>query len=364
MKNSEKEELMNNKDIPLVVDLDGSLIKIDLPVESFLFVLIHKPFKLFKLILERIKYRKEGFLKQNLETLADFSLEYIPWSKTFLSFLKEEKATGRKLILCTGSAQAYAERINKIQEGLFHETYGSTMGQNLVGHKKGQFLTEKYGNKGFDYAGNSLIDWQVATYARQFILVNPFFLTRKFFTSKVISRVFMDKVLNPSAVSHILGFPLWFLNCALFSFLLVPSAHGNTFFRLSFTVVVLNFLASAFSVLFSMTHIFSAREQFYKDENNSDSNAKFFYYNNLFATGDLGLPFGLFLFFVFCVLSIGAMLYLGAVAPLIWVTSILYIFSVYLLIYKKICGKVISQFIVYSCLFCVLFMQGIFLSFF
>lgn len=355
---------MSNKDIPLVVDLDGSLIKIDLPVESFLFVLIHKPFKLFKLLLEKIKCRKEGFLKQNLEALADFSLEQVPWSQTFLSFLKEEKAAGRKLVLCTGSAQAYADRINKMQEGLFDETYGCTIGQNLVGHKKGQFLTEKYGNKGFDYAGNSLIDWQVATYARQFILVNPFFLTKGFFKNKNVSTVFLDKVLKPSAVSHVLGFPLWFLNCALLSFLLVPSVHGNTFFRLIFTIVVLNFLASAVSVLFSMTHIFSARKQYYTSKDMLDSKAGFTYYNNLFATGDLNLPCGLLIFCMFYVLFFIAMIYLGSVAPLTWVTSILYVFAVYLLIYKKIYGKVVSDFFIYSFLFCVLFMQGVFLSFF
>ena len=355
---------MSNKDIPLVVDLDGSLIKIDLPVESFLFVLIHKPFKLFKLLLEKIKCRKEGFLKQNLEALADFSLEQVPWSQTFLSFLKEEKAAGRKLVLCTGSAQAYADRINKIQKGLFDETYGCTIGQNLVGRKKGQFLAEKYGDKGFDYAGNSLIDWQVASYARQFILVNPFFLTKGFFKNKAIIRVFSDKVLKSSAVSHTLGFSLWFLNCALLSFLLVPSVYGNTFFRLMFTIIVLNFLASACSVLFSMTHIFSARTQYYRGRDMLDSKTRFTYYSNLFATGDLNLPFGMLIFCIFYALFFIAMIYLGSAAPFTWITSILYVFAVYLLIYKKVYGKVISDFFIFSFLFCVLFMQGIFLSFF
>ena len=360
----EKKVIMSNKDIPLVADLDGSLIKIDLPVESFLFVLMHKPFELFKLLLEKVKYRKAGFLKQKLEALADFSLEQVPWSKTFLSFLKEEKAVGRKLVLCTGSAQAYADRINHIQEGLFDETYGSTIGQNLVGHKKGQFLKKKYGEKGFDYAGNSLIDCQVASYARRFILVNPFFLTKWFFKTKAISKVFTDQILKPSAISHILGFPLWFLNCALLSFLLVPSVHGNTFFRLIFTIVVLNFLASAFSVLFSMMQTFSARKQYYENNNTSNFQTGVVYYNNLFATGDMALAFGFFLFFLFFGLFIGAMFYLGLVAPLTWITSILYIFSVYLLMYRKIYGKIIPDFVIYSYLFCVLFMQGIFLSFF
>ena len=350
-----------DKNIPLAVDLDGSLIKTELPFESFLFVLTHKPVSLLKIFLEKIKNRKPGFVKQKLESLSDFSLQNIPWSKKLLDFLKEEKSKGRKLVLCTGSTQAYAEKINKIQNNLFDEVYGSTLGQNLAGKKKGIFLSDKYGEKQFDYAGNSLVDLQTAPYARKFILVNPSFPATVFFKTVKVSRILLDKKTNPSAVAHVLGFPLWFLNCSLFAFLLMPSALGSSFFRVIFTIVVLNFLASACSVLFFMTRIFFVRKQY--SRKNSDSSASMELYNNLFAIGDLSLPFGFLLFALFFILFIVSLFHLSVTVPLTWITSCLYAFSVYLLIYKKIFGKTVSHFFAYSVLFVVLFMQGVFLTF-
>ena len=121
--------------IPLVVDLDGSLIKTELPWESFLSVLVQHPIELIKILWKKIKINKACYFKIELQKWAVLSLDQQPFSNKFLAYLKEEKASGRKLILCTGSTQAYAEEIQALT-GLFDSVWGSTLGKNLVGKKK------------------------------------------------------------------------------------------------------------------------------------------------------------------------------------------------------------------------------------
>ena len=55
---------------PLVVDLDGSLIKTELPWETFLSVLVHHPFQLLKIFLRKIKNNKECYVKIELQKWA------------------------------------------------------------------------------------------------------------------------------------------------------------------------------------------------------------------------------------------------------------------------------------------------------
>ena len=241
---------------PLVVDLDGSLIKAELPWESFLSVLVRYPFQLIKILWRRVKNNTECYVKMELQKRAKVSLEHIPFSKKFVEYLKEEKANGRKLVLCTGSTQMYAERIQEIT-GLFDSVWGSTLGTNLVGRKKAIFLVGKYGEKKFDYAGNSVADLKVARYARRFILVNPSFWASFFSKNLKIYRRFMEKDLDPRLFSQTLGFPIWFLNSLIFMvpLFIQPVSSGNIFFSLAFSMVHFNFLSMAFHVFFEMTHI-------------------------------------------------------------------------------------------------------------
>ena len=335
---------------PLVVDLDGSLIKTELPWESFLSVLVEHPFELIKIIWRKIKIKEECYFKIELQKWAQFSLEQLPFSNKFLDYLKEEKKRGRRLILCTGSTQMYAEQIQKIT-GLFDSVWGSTFGKNLVGKKKAMFLMGKYGEKQFDYAGNSLADLKVAQYARNFILVNPSFLTMFFSRKFKVHRRFMEKDLDPSLFAHTLGFPLWFLNCVIFILpLFVSSFVNSVFFSLAFSVVHFNFSATAFHIFFKMTHIYNDRKK-----ENSD---------NLFATGDLDLQVGFCLFGLFLLLALVSFLYLAVSRPLSIITSSLYFLCVYLLVHKRIMNRSFPVFIRYALLASVVLLQGAFIVLF
>ncbi len=332
---------------PLVVDLDGSLIKTELPWETFLSVLVHHPFQLLKIFLRKIKNNKECYVKIELQKWAELSLEHVPFSKKFLEYLKKEKANGRELVLCTGSTQVYANKIQEITD-LFDSVWGSTLGTNLVGRKKAMFLVGKYGEKKFDYAGNSFADLKVAPYARQFILVNPSFLASWFSKKLKIHRRFMEKDLNPNLFSHTLGFPLCFLNCLIFIVPLFtqPGSSGNIFFSLAFSMVHFNFLAIAFHVFFEMSHVALDRENLQAES------------DNLFASGDLNLSLGFFLAGSFLLLAFISLIYLVVSRPLSIIPSLLYIPCVYLLVYKTIKGWQVPFAFRYILLAAVVLLQG------
>ncbi len=316
--------------------MDGTFFKTELPWEAFVSVLKKHPFQLIKIIFRKIRIRKPAYLKTELQKWADFSLASLPFSNNFLSWLKEEKASGRELILCTGSTQSQAEEVQKAT-GFFKAVYGSTLGTNLTGSKKALFLTGKYGHKQFDYAGNALADLTVARYARHFILVNPSFLARIFSKNTKIHRRFWEKELDPSRLAGTLGFPLWFLNCIVF---IVPPLFADVSVGALFPILFLagvhfNFSATAFNILFDL---------FLMDRDRREQPVKS---DNLFATGDLSIPLGFLLFALFFVLAFASLLYLGlsAVLPvglqplpvgLRLLPSLLYVFCVWLLVRGKV----------------------------
>ncbi len=154
---------------PLVVDLDGTLIKTDLLWESLAQLLRRNPLMLFAILFWWMRGR--AFLKQQLARRVTIDPVTLPYHEPFLAFLREQKKAGRKLILATASDRDMALPVaNHI--GLFDEVLGSDGKTNLRGANKLKLLTEKFGERGFDYAGNSAPDLAVWRGAREAIVVN------------------------------------------------------------------------------------------------------------------------------------------------------------------------------------------------
>jgi apolipoprotein N-acyltransferase len=154
---------------PLVVDLDGALIKTDLLWESLAQLLRRNPLMLFPVLFWWMRGR--AFLKRQLARRVTIDPAALPYHEPFLAFLREQKTTGRKLILATASDRDMALPVaNHI--GLFDEVLGSDGKTNLRAANKLKALTEKFGERGFDYAGNSAPDLAVWRGAREAIVVN------------------------------------------------------------------------------------------------------------------------------------------------------------------------------------------------
>jgi apolipoprotein N-acyltransferase len=155
--------------IPLCVDLDGTLIKTDLLWESLARLLRRNPFQLLLVLFWWTRGR--AFLKRQLVRRVMIDPAALPYHEPFLAFLREQKATGRKLVLVTASDRDMALPVAN-HVGLFDEVLGSDGKTNLRGVNKLKVLIEKFGERGFDYAGNSSADLAVWRGAREAIVVN------------------------------------------------------------------------------------------------------------------------------------------------------------------------------------------------
>lgn len=155
---------------PLVVDLDGTLIHTDMLHESALGLLKASPLSVLKLPWILLTRAKAG-LKQWIAKQVQFDPSALPYNVDFVEWLRVQHANGRPLILCTASDRSIAEPIAK-HLVFFSEVMASDGRVNLEGRHKAQALIDKFGEKGFDYAGNSTPDLKVWKHARKAIVVN------------------------------------------------------------------------------------------------------------------------------------------------------------------------------------------------
>ena len=159
----------NANEVPLCVDLDGTLIKTDLLWESLARLLRRNPFQLLPVLFWWMRGR--AFLKRQLVRRVTIDPAALPYHEPFLAFLREQKKTGRKLVLVTASDRDMALPVAN-HVGLFDEVLGSDGKTNLRSGNKLKVLVAKFGERGFDYAGNSSADFAVWRGAREAIVVN------------------------------------------------------------------------------------------------------------------------------------------------------------------------------------------------
>jgi 4-hydroxybenzoate polyprenyltransferase len=161
---------VSQQNIPLVVDLDGTLIKTDLLLESFYAMIKAKPLLIFRVPVWILKGK--AHLKNQLAQHSHINVKTLPFHEEFLAYLRQEFNAGRKLILATASVEKFATAV-AAHQGIFSAVYSTQNTLNLSGIHKRKLLVEKFGEKGFDYAGNGLPDLQIFPHARHAILVAP-----------------------------------------------------------------------------------------------------------------------------------------------------------------------------------------------
>jgi 4-hydroxybenzoate polyprenyltransferase/phosphoserine phosphatase len=153
---------------PLCVDLDGTLLRTDLLIEGVL-ALISDRNGIGK--LPRLLMPSRAGLKQQVAAYARLTPDILPFNAELIKFLREQKRSGRKVILTTAADERTARAIAD-HLGVFDEVIASDGVRNLKGEAKAKELVRRYGHKGFDYAGDSRADLPVWRDADGTIIVN------------------------------------------------------------------------------------------------------------------------------------------------------------------------------------------------
>src|SRR5271165_3732606 len=137
-----------NVRFPLVVDLDGTLLKTDLLYESF-FSTLSKGTKhcveVFSAML-----RGKAQLKAVLATTGPVDYGVLPYNRVVIDIIQEARDQGRQVYLATASDLCHAKGV-VAHLGLFDGFFASDGVINLSGRKKADKLVEAFGKGGFDY---------------------------------------------------------------------------------------------------------------------------------------------------------------------------------------------------------------------
>jgi 4-hydroxybenzoate polyprenyltransferase/phosphoserine phosphatase len=307
---------------PLVVDLDGTLVKTDLLLESLLALLKRGPHYLFVLPLWLLKGK--AYLKQQIARRVALDPGILPYRDEFLDYLKTERVKGRSIVLATASDVEYAHQLAD-HLALFDLVLASDGIANLSGETKRNRLVSEFGEKGFDYAGNDRHDLAVWGSARKAIAVNPGAqLSSNVARLAQVERVFQDPRKGIAAYLAPLRPQHWLKNLLVF----VPlfAAHRFTDAAL-LGQALLAFLA--FGCFASSGYLINDLLDLSADRRHPRKQLR------AFASGELPLPYGLVMIPV--LVGLGCILAMLASAAVLGIAAAYFALTVtYSLYVKKI----------------------------
>lgn len=232
--------------IPLVVDLDGTLVRTDTLHEGLLGMLRNSPIRLFRLTASLS--RGKAHFKQQVARLAHLDLATLPLNEEVVVWLRDQKAAGRHLVLATGADVSLASQI-AMRVGLFGGVLGSDGTVNLAGPNKATALIERFGENGFDYAGNSRRDLSVWTHARYAIVVTaPSGVVKDAREVCEVVKVFPKQDHGWRTWLRLLRAHQWLKNLLLFTPIAAAHQIGNPSKFLHVTIAFIAFSMSASGV--------------------------------------------------------------------------------------------------------------------
>jgi 4-hydroxybenzoate polyprenyltransferase len=294
----------DHQSIPLCVDLDGTLVKLD-TLHQALFLLLRRDFSALFRIPGWILKGKAYFKDQVMQRVA-LDATVLPYNQTFLSWLREQHAQGRKLILATASnyrtANAVADHL-----GIFDETLASDPDTNLRDNQKLAAIQKRF--KQFGYAGNDAPDIPIWQAADEVILVNPSAKAKKAFGAKA-DHVFEERRPRLRMLIKAMRCHQWLKNVLVFAPMLL--AH-----RFNEPICILKTLIAffAFSIAASSIYVLNDLFDLSADQHHPRKCRR------PFASGDLPVAAGALLLPVLVVVSLALCLLLP---PPFFMTLLIY----------------------------------------
>jgi 4-hydroxybenzoate polyprenyltransferase len=248
----------DNLQIPLCVDLDGTILQTDLLFESIIYLLKKNFFYIFIIPFWFLKGRY--YTKFKLLEYVSPTVISLPYNSEIIDFIVAEKEKGRKIVLVTATAQPLAEKV-AAHLGLFDEVLASKNGINLLGTEKAKFLVAEYGFKKFDYIGDSFKDidvWQKSNIAH--IATNNESLIKAAGKIAKIGKIFNQPKENLKVFFKQIRIHQWVKNLLLFlPPLLAHKTNIDTYTSVIWGFLAFSLIASAIYVINDLADIESDR---------------------------------------------------------------------------------------------------------
>ncbi|MBR1121484.1 UbiA family prenyltransferase [Bradyrhizobium lablabi] len=172
---------------PLILDLDGTLVRADMLLESALALLKSKPWRLFEVGIWMLRGR--AYLKRRLAEEANVEPDVLPFNEELLAYAADVAASGRPVYVATAADARIAEKVVK-RIPFIRGVIGSDGVRNLKGEAKALVLAERF-PEGFDYAGDARADIPVWRKASNAIVVEaPASVVRAAATVANVAKIF------------------------------------------------------------------------------------------------------------------------------------------------------------------------------
>lgn len=155
-------------DTPLVLDVDGTLLRTDLLFENFWAGLGQNPLATIKATFKH--FGNPAALKQELVNVAELRTDLMPVNADIKAQADAAIASGRDVVLASASDHVLVARVAK-DHGAQPKVFASNGVVNLKGSAKADALVQAYGEGGFHYAGDSAVDRAVWDHADGVLIV-------------------------------------------------------------------------------------------------------------------------------------------------------------------------------------------------
>ncbi|MCR6660137.1 MAG: UbiA family prenyltransferase [Asticcacaulis sp.] len=179
---------------PLVVDLDGTLIKTDLLLESALAFVARHPFQSYKLIFWALAGK--SVLKHKIAQHIEIDAATLPYNADVLNHIEASAGT-RKIYLSSASNEKYVGQVHD-HLGVFDGFMGSDEKTNNSKTAKITRLKADYACETFDYIGNAHDDLHIWGRANAAIAVNAGGSVRRALLKAKPDAVFLDSTDKPA----------------------------------------------------------------------------------------------------------------------------------------------------------------------
>ena len=156
--------------VPLIVDLDGTLIDGDSLHLSLARLALRRPWLLP--VLPIVVLRGRARFKQFVSDHVSLDPASLPYRADVLEFVTGERERGRPIILATAANARIAEGV-AAHLRIFDSIIASDAGHNAKGDGKLTAIRAHIGAADFDYVGDSMADVPVFRAARRSYLVAP-----------------------------------------------------------------------------------------------------------------------------------------------------------------------------------------------
>jgi phosphoserine phosphatase len=154
--------------MPLVLDLDGTLIAGDLLYKSFFSILRRNPLVVVQCAVWLLGGR--AALKRQLALRSRIDWDRLKLHQDVLALAIREKTAGRAIVLATAADAVLAKQLAS-RLGFIDQVLASDGERNLKGSVKAEMLSRLF-PAGFIYAGDSPADLSVWRHASGIVLVN------------------------------------------------------------------------------------------------------------------------------------------------------------------------------------------------